>query len=188
MEPTPRASFGAAFVAGLPVLLAFFVWHWIYILPIWAVLYEGVLFVALAALGVGWAWRESRRAGRFAGPWGGLAFGAVFASGLLVAEVVGLVRGPQPDPTGVREILVALPPVLVPVVFVAGAGAWLARGWRGAAAFGLAALVLLLYLGGSVLHRGGVGLGFGLFLVLLPTYLLAGVIVGALEPRLRARA
>lgn len=180
-----KASVAAAFVAGVPVLLAFFVWHWFVIAPVWNVLLEGAVGVALAALAVAWAWRLSRRAGRFGPPWGGLAFGAVFAAGLVLAELVGLARGARPDPTTAAGIAAALPPVLVPVAAVALAGWRLGGGWRGAAAYALASLVLLVYLGGSVVQRGGVGLGLGLFAVLLPSYLAAGALVGALEPRLR---
>lgn len=187
MDPPLRASFLAAFVAGLPVLLAFFVWHWLTIAPVWTVLAEGIVGVAVAALGVGWSWRESRRAGRFASRWGGLAFGAVFAGGLVLAELLGLALGPRADPGTPGEILAALPAPLAPVLAVALVGWRVVGRPRGALAYGAAALVLLLYLGGSVVHRGGVGLGLGLFLLLLPSYLAAGVLVAWLEPRAAAR-
>lgn len=180
MRSRARASFVAAFLAGVPILFAFFVWHWIYILPIWRVVAEGILFVALAALGVAWAWRLSRDAGRFAPPWGGLAFGAVFAGGLVVAEAIGLARGRTPVLASAADLAVELPFALVPVAVVLLAGWRIVGGWRGAASYGLAAAVLLLYVGGSV----GVGAGFVLFAVLFPAYLAAGAVVAALEPRL----
>lgn len=204
MEPTFRASVAAAFLAGLPVLLAFFVWHWFAIAPVWTVLAEGLVGVAVAALGVAWGWRRSRRAGRFAGRWGaqrasgrvgvlgeacgGLAFGAVFAGALVLAEAIGLARGPTPDPASVAEALPIVPFALAPAVAVAAAGWRLAGGWRGALAYGLAALVLLFYLGGSIVQRGGVGLGLGLFLLLVPSYLAAGAILPPLESALATRA
>ena len=187
MEPRLRDAVLAASLAGAALLLAFFVWHWFVIAPVWTVLLEGAVGVALTAFAVGWAWRLSRRAGRFGSRGGGVAFGAVFASGLLLAEVLGLARGPRPDPTAFRDVLAALPFPLLPVVLVAVLGARLAGGWRGAAAYALAGLVLLLYLGGSIVQRGGVGLGLKLFLLLLPSYLAAGVIVGAVEPWLARR-
>lgn len=182
--PSYRASVLAAAPAGALILLVFFVWHWLTIAPVWAPLLEGAIGVALASLAVGWAWMRSRAAGRFAGPWGGLAFGAVFAGAVLVGELLGLAHGPWPEPTTLAEGLSILPWALAPVVLVAIAGARLAGGWKGALAFALAALVLVLYLGGSVVQRGGVGLGLGLFWILFPGYLAAGVIVGWLEPRL----
>lgn len=184
MLPGWRDSALAAFLAGVLVLLAFFVWHWFSIAPVWRVLAEGIVGVGLASMAVGWAWCESRRRGRFGSSWGGAAFGGVFVGGLVLLEAIGLVRGPRPDPTSLEGILLALPPVLVPVAAVAVAGGWLAGGWRGAAAYGLAGLVLLLFLGGSILQRGGVGLGLGLFLLLVPAYLVAGLVLARLAPRL----
>lgn len=174
-----RASFLAAAVAGVPVLLVFFVWHWFYIAPVWSVLVEGLAFVAVAALGIGWAWAESRRAGRFEPPWGGLAFGGVFAAGLAVGEAVGWATGREPVLAAAADLAVQLPLALIPGALVTIAGWRLVGNARGAAAYGLASLVLLLYVGGGV----GVGRGLGLFLVLFPSYLVAGAVVGALEPR-----
>lgn len=171
-------SWLVASAAGVPVLIAFFVWHWFTIRPVWTVLVEGAVGVALAGAAVAWAWRRSRRAGRFAPPWGGVAFGGVFAGGILAAEALGLARGARPNPSTLGEVLVELPFALVPAVLVAAAGWRLAAGWRGALAYGLASLVLLLYLGGSIVQRGGVGLELGLFAILVPGYLVAGAIVG----------
>lgn len=184
MAPTFRASFLAALPAGAAILVAFFVWHWYNIAPVWTVLVEGTVGIAIAAAGVALAWREARAAGRFAGRWGGLAFGGVFAAGILLSEAIGLAHGPWPTPTSVAEALPILAFVLIPVAGVVAAGRWLSGNWRGTGGFSASALVLLLYLGGSVLQRGGVGLGLGLFLILFPGYLLAGVIVGVLQPRL----
>lgn len=173
-----RASMLAAALAGVAILLAFFVWHWFRIAPVWTVLAEGVVGVLIAGAAVGWAWTVSRDAGRFASRAGGLAFGGVFAAGLVGLEILGLARGPQPDPTTAAAIAKELAFVLIPTAALVVAGWRLARGWKGAAAYGAASLVLLVYLGGSVAHRGGVGLGLELFLVLLPGYLVAGAVVG----------
>jgi len=181
-----RDAYFAALFGGLAILLTFFVWHWFNIAKVWVVLAEGIVGVALASAGIAWAWVLSRRAGWFAPPWGGLRFGAVFAAGILMGELIGLARGPQPDPTGVLDALPEVAFVSIPVAVVALVG-WRAARWKGVAAYGLAGLVLLLYLGGSVMHRGGVGLGLGLFAILFPGYLLSGAAIGWLEPRLARR-
>lgn len=187
MEPTFRGAFLASCVAGAGVLVAFFVWHWFTIAPVWRVLVEGAVGVPLAALAVAWAWQVSRRAGRFAGKWGGVAFGGVFAGGLLVGELVGLLQGPRPDPVMFAQILRELPAALVPVAVVALAGWRLTRRGSGAAAYALSSLVLLVYLGGVVVQRGGAGLGASLLALLAPSYLAAGVVIGALAPRFARR-
>lgn len=188
VDPRLRAAWIAAGVPGFGILLVFFVWHWFTIAPVWAVLLEGALGVALAALATAWAWRLSRGAGRFGGRWGGLTFGAVFAGGILLGELIGLARGPRPDPTTAAAIARALPPVLVPLGAVILAGARLVGGWKGGLAYGLAGLVPLVYLGGSIVQRGGVGLGLGLFLILFPGLLASGALLSWLEARSLARA
>lgn len=184
VEPRLRSSVLAAAPGGCAILLAFFVWHWYNIAPVWNVLVEGAVGVALASLAVGWAWMLSRRAGRFAGAWGGAVFGGVFAAGVLLGELLGLAAGPRPDPGSVAEAIPILRWVLIPVALVTVAGWRIARGWRGALAYGIASLPLLVYLGGSVVQRGGTGLGLGLFSILFPGYLVAGALLGWLEPRL----
>ena len=170
-----RRTFAVTYVAGMPTLVAFFVWHWLTIAPVWSVLVEGAAGMGLGAAATAWAWmRSSLRGVR-----GGLLFGAIFAGAMLVGELVGLALGPWPDPTSVAAALPILPWVFVPVAFVAVAGWRLAGGWKGALAYFLASLVPLVYLGGSVVQRGGAGLGLGLFLILFPGYLAAGAIVGA---------
>lgn len=180
MDPRFRAAWAAAAIPGALILLAFFVWHWLTIAPVWNVLLEGAVGVALASLAVAWAWRLSR----LEGARGGLLFGGIFAAGVLAGELLGLAFGPWPDPTSVAEALPILPWVFVPVALVVLAGWRLAGGWRGGLAFGLAGLVLLVYLGGSIVQRGGAGLGLGLFWILFPGYLLGGLAIAWLEPRL----
>lgn len=183
MDGRFRAAFLAAAVAGAGILLVFFVWHWLNIARVWTVLVEGSVGVALASVAIAWAWRLSG----LTGVRGGLLFGGIFATGMLMAELLGLAFGPWPDPTSVAEALPILPFVFVPVAFVVFAGSRLAPGWRGAAAYLLASLVLLVYLGGSVVQRGGTGLGLGLFLILFPGYLAAGALIGWAEPLLGTR-
>lgn len=183
-----RDAFVAASVGGIAILLVFFVWHWIHIAPVWTVLVEGAVGVAAASAAIAWAWTLSRRADRLAPPWGGLWFGAVFAGALLVGAALGRLFGPWPDPAGVRDALPILAFVLVPLALVALVGWRLVGGWRGALAYGLAGLVLLVYLGGSVVQRGAAGLGLGLLLILFPGYLLAGIVLGWLEPWLGGKA
>lgn len=178
MEPSFRRTYLVASVAGLVILVAFFTFHWFFIKPVWQVLIEGIVGIAVAAAGVAWSWRLSRAAGRFGGRWGGLAFGAIFVGGLLLLEIEGLIRGPAPDPTTFRMVMAELPFALLPVVLVALAGWRIVRSWRGAAAFGLAGLVLLLYMGGSIMHFGGTGRMLGLLAILSVGYLAAGHALG----------
>jgi hypothetical protein len=184
----PRSATAvAAASAGLPILVGFFVWHWYNIAPIWGVLIEASISFPIAVFGISWAWRLSRQAGNFSRWWGGLAFGAVFVAGLVFDEAIGLARGRPPSATTgagvITEVLLAAIPV-VPVAFV---------GWRivgrpmAAAAYAIAGLPLILHLGGTVMHLGGAGIALRLFAVLVTTYLLAGVLLAALEPRLTWR-
>lgn len=177
MEPRLRDAFLAALPGGFLLLLVFFIWHWSTIAPVWTVLLEGAFGVVLAALAIAWAWTRTRRAGRFASRWGGVAFGGVFSGALLAGELIGLAHGPWPDPASAADVARELPFALVPVALVAAAGWRLADGGRGAAAYASAGLVLLLYLGGSVMHHGGRGVGLGLFSILFPGYLVAGAMM-----------
>lgn len=186
MDPPRRATAIAAAAAGAPILIAFFVWHWFNIAPTWGVFIEAALAYPLGILGIAWAWRVARRKGAFGPPWGGVAFGAVFVTGLLVGEALGLLRGRLPMPDTGAAILaeIALAALaLVPVVILG----WRAtREWRGAGAFALAGLPLDLHLGGTVMHLGGRGVGLSLFGILVATYLLAGVILPRVEGRMAA--
>lgn len=183
-----RDAYVAAVPGGVAILLAFFVWHWFNIAPVWTVLVEGTAGVAVASAAIAWAWTLSRRAGRFAPPWGGSAFGGLFAGGVLLGAAIGRAFGPWPDPTGVRDALPVLAFVLIPGALIVLAGWRLVGSWKGALAYGLASLVLLVYLGGSVVQRGAMELGLGLFRILVPGYLLAGALIGWLEPILGKRA
>jgi hypothetical protein len=138
--------------------------------------------------GIAWAWRVSRRAGRFRGRWGGLAFGAVFAAGLVVDVAIGLSRGRAPSPTTGAEVATEVLFAAIPVVLVALAGWRIVGRTRGAAAYAVAGLPLLLHLGGTVMHLGGSGIALQLFAILATTYLLAGILLAALEPWIAARA
>jgi hypothetical protein len=180
-------SLAAAACAGLPILVGFFVWHWFNIAPVWGVLIEASISFPIGVIGISWAWRESRRAGRFGGRWGGLAFGAVFAAGLLLDEAVGLVRGRPPSPVSPGAVATEVILAAIPVLPIALAGWRIVGRSSGAAAYAIAALPLILHLGGTVLHLGGSGIAFSLFAILAATYLLAGVLLVALEPRIAAR-
>ena len=83
----------------------------------------------------------------------------------------------------ITEVLFAT----IPVLPVALAGWWIVGRRVAAAAYGAAGLPLILHLGGTVMHLGGAGIALSLFAVLVPTYLLAGVLLAILEPRI-ARA
>jgi hypothetical protein len=75
----------------------------------------------------------------------------------------------------------------IPVLPVALAGWRIVGRPSAAAAYTIAALPLILHLGGTVLHLGGSGIAFSLFAILAATYLLAGILLVALEPRIAAR-
>ena len=184
----PRgASVAAAACAGLPILGGFFVWHWFNIAPVWGVLIEASISFPIAVFGISWAWRVSRRSGRLSGPRGGLVFGAVFVCGLLVDEAIGLGRGRPASPTTAPGVITEVLFATIPVLPVALAGWWIVGRRVAAAAYGAAGLPLILHLGGTVMHLGGAGIALSLFAVLVPTYLLAGVLLAILEPRI-ARA
>jgi hypothetical protein len=179
-------SLAAAAGAGLPILVGFFVWHWFNIAPVWGVLIEASVSFPIGVLGISWAWRVSRRAGRFGGRWGGLVFGAVFAAGLVLEEAIGLLRGRPPSPTTATAVATEVILAAIPVLPVALAGLWIGRRPTGAAAYAVAGLPLILHLGGTAMHLGGSGIAFRLFAILAATYLLAGILLAALEPRIAA--
>jgi hypothetical protein len=179
----PRvASVAAAACAGLPILVGFFVWHWFNIAPVWGVLIEASISFPIALFGISWAWSVSRQAGRFGGRWGGLAFGAVFVAGLVVEEAIGLARGRPPSPTTGAGVITEVLFAAIPVVLVGLAGWRIVGRPRAAAADAVAGLPLILHLGGTVMHLGGAGIALRLFAILVVTYLLAGVLLAALEP------
>jgi hypothetical protein len=177
-------SAAAAACAGLPILVGFFIWHWFNIAPVWGVLIEASVSFPIAVLGITWAWRLSRRADRFGGRWGGLAFGAVFAAGLLVDEAIGLARGRPPSPMAGAGIVTEVLFAAIPVIPGALAGWLIAGRLRAAAAYTVAGLPLILHLGGTVMHLGGSGIALRLFVILLTTYVLAGVLLPAFEQRI----
>jgi hypothetical protein len=114
-------------------------------------------------------------------------FGAVFVCGLLVDEAIGLGRGRPASPTTAPGVITEVLFATIPVLPVALAGWWIVGRRVAAAAYGVAGLPLILHLGGTVMHLGGAGIALSLFAVLVPTYLLAGVLLAILEPRI-ARA
>jgi hypothetical protein len=119
----PRvASVAATAIAGLPILIGFFVWHWFNIAPVWGVLIEASVSFPIAVFGIAWAWRVSRQEGRFSEWWGGLAFGAVFVAGLVIDEAIGLVRGRPLYPTTGAGVITEVLFAAIPVVPVALAG------------------------------------------------------------------
>jgi hypothetical protein len=185
----PRgATVAAAACAGLPILVGFFVWHWYNIAPLWGVLIEASISFPIAVLGISWAWRVSRESGQFDRWWGGVAFGAVFVAGLLVDEAIGLTRGRPTSSTTAVGVITEVLFAVIPVIPVALAGWWIVGRRRAAAAYAVAGLPLILHLGGTVMHLGGSGIALILFVILLFTYLLAGGLLGALEPRIASRA
>lgn len=186
MVPPPRATAVAAALAGAPILVSFFVWHWYNIVPTWGVLIEAAVAYPLGIWGISWAWRVSRAKGRFVSAWGGVLFSLPFVAGLVVEEAIGLARGRAgPLDTGAAiaaEVgLASL--ALIPALLV---GWHIARG-RGAGAFALAALPLDLHLGGTIMHMGGVGPALLLFWLLVAAYLFAGVVLPRAEAALASR-
>jgi hypothetical protein len=168
-------------------LVGFFVWHWYNIAPLWGVLIEASVSFPIAVFGISWAWRVSRESGQFGRWWGGVAFGAVFVAGLLVDEAIGLMRGRPPSPTTAVGVIIEVLLAAIPVIPVALAGWWIVGRRRAAFAYAVAGLPLILHLGGTVMHLGGSGIALILFVILLFTYLLAGGLLGALEPRIASR-
>lgn len=168
-------------------MFGFFVWHWFNIAPVWGVFIEASVSFPIAVCGISWAWRLSREAGRFDGRWGGLAFSAVFVAGLALDEAIGLARGRPPSPTTAAGVLTEVLLAAIPLIPVTLAG-WRIVGRPNAAlAYAVAGLPLILHLGGTVMHLGGTGIAFSLLAILVVTYAVAGLLLGALEPRFAAR-
>jgi hypothetical protein len=185
--PPRGVTVAAAACAGLPILVGFFVWHWFNIAPVWGVLIEASLSFPVALFGISFAWRVSRESRCFGGWWGGVAFGAVFVAGLLIDEVIGLARGRPPSPTSAAGVITEVLFAAIPVIPVALAG-WriVGRPWA-AAAYAVAGVPLILHLGGTVMHLGGAGMALQLFAILVITFVLAGILLAALEPRIASR-
>jgi hypothetical protein len=189
-RPTPpfRVDFLAGGAAGLLGMIAFGVFHTLWIANVPAVFLEGLLHVSAFGAALAWAVRsvDARRAVR-SDEVGGLALGAVLWVTLVPYEVAGLVWGPFPMVTSFHEAL----PVIWLSLFGAPVGAlagWLtARSLHAVLACSVAALALDFFLGGSMAFFGGRGPVLGLFLVLLPVCLAAGLVYMAVRRRLTGR-
>lgn len=175
------ASLLASVFAGIPILVGFFVWHWFNIAPVWGVLIEAAVSFPVGALGIAWAWRAYRQGGNRGGVGGGIAFGAVFVGGLLIAELIGLARGRQPNAVTASGIAIEVLLAAAALLAVVPVGWWLTHG-RGTIAFLIAGIALDLHLGGTVMHLGGSGIALSLFAILFSSYLVAGLLLGSLEP------
>lgn len=187
--PPFRVDFLAGGAAGLLGMVAFGVFHTFWIADVPAVFLEGLLHVAAFGAALAWAVRsvDGRGAVR-SDEVGGLALGAILWVTLVPYEVAGLLWGPFPT---VRRFSEALPVVWLSLLGVpvgALVGWALTRGVRAALAGAVAALALDFFLGGSMAFFGGRGPVLGLFLVLLPVCLAAGLLYMAVRRRLAGQA
>jgi len=170
-------------------MVAFGVFHTLWIATVPAVFLEGLVHVAAFGGALAWAVRsvDARRAVR-SDEVGGLALGAILWATLVPYEIAGLLWGPFPMVTSFRE---ALPVIWLSLfgVPVGAVAAWgLTRAVGAALAGAVAALVLDFFLGGSMAFFGGRGPVLGLFLVLLPVCLAAGLVYMAVRRRLAGHA
>jgi hypothetical protein len=101
-------------------------------------------------------------------------------------EAIGLARGRPPTPTTAAGVITEVLFAAIPLIPVTLVGWRLAGGPRGAAAYAVAGLPLILHLGGTVMHLSGAGIAFSLFVTLVVTYVIAGLVLGALDPRVVA--
>lgn len=102
---------------------------------------------------------------------------------LVPYELVGLLWGPWEQPASFRAALPILWLAFLGVPVGAGWGWWLTGRAAGAAAWAVAALTVDFTLGGGIAFEGGWGRFLGLFLWLLPTHVLAGVVLVGIPRR-----
>ncbi len=184
--PTPpfRVDFAAGTVAGLLGMLTFGVFHTFWIANVPSVFLEGLVHVLAFAAALAWAVRRvhARRPVR-SDELGGLALGAILWATLVPYEIAGLLLGPFPPVASFRAALPVIWISLFGVPVGAFAGWALARDLRAVLACAVAALALDFFLGGSMAFFGGRGPVLGLFLVLLPVCLAAGLAYMAVRRR-----
>jgi len=177
---------GAA--AALVGIVAFGIFHTVWIRNVPAVFLEGLLYGIPACFGIAWAFRSARRAGRFGGGVrSGLLFGVCTGLTLLPYEVVGVLWGPWQLPASPGEILAVLWIAFLGVPVGAAIGWVLGRRARAAIAWGVAALSVDFSLGGAIAFFGGRGRFLGLFLWLVGAHLLAGAALVAVHDRVARR-
>jgi hypothetical protein len=169
---------------GLPLaaagLVLFGLVHALLIVPIWRRLLSGVPFALLSALFLAAAFIELRSSGRLAGRAGGLLFGlAVWLSLFPVTALGAWLRV-----SGLRRRVPWLEmPLEVAVAFATGAAAgwWLLRRRRSVLLLGACCVAVMLAMAGPIAVTNGRRPTL-LFAAFLPIYLVAGLLLGVLEP------
>ena len=168
----------AGAVAALTGVISFGIFHTLWISDVPAVFVEGMYYVAPAALAIGWAIRRTRQAGRFRGGLlDGLLIGLLFWLTLIPYEIVGALWGPFSEPATLADTLGQLWIGVLGVPVGAAIGWALTRDRWATVAWALAALAVDLSLGGGLAFNGGRGAMLGLFFWMLPTHLLAGLVL-----------
>jgi hypothetical protein len=185
MNHTDIAAHIAGVLAGIAGLLAFLVFHALWIVPIWFILPVGLLVAGGGGLAVGWAyaelrWRLPRR------PWTALAVVGVIAVILLPAFVLAELHVPVftvtpagPVQTVATSIIVArfVGELLATATIVGGlVGGWLGRTRRAALATALAGFVFALGPGHNIPFIGGTP-GVGKELAIMTAVMLVAALV-----------
>ena len=161
MKPVPAAMAVAA--VGL---VAFFVYHWFFVAPVWAVFLEGLVWIAINGAAIGWAYQRVLLDQERTGTAWGFAYGGLMAATLVPALIVGLAHGPFPNGPTLDLILPVLPLAFmgVPASIVV---AWWLGGWGKVQwPFVVACLPAGIMIGGSIATFGGTLDLFALFVAL----------------------
>ena len=189
--PTPpvRPSVVAGALAGLLPAVSFWIFHTLWIADVPAVLAEGTLWGLCAGAAVGWAFHHLHLRGGFAADArGGLLLALTLWILLVPFEILGLAFGPLTHLTRPVELLAIAPIGLVAAPLGALVGWAFTHDRRAAAALALASTLMHFMIGGSLVYFGGRGAILILFVAMLPTYLVAGLVVARARVALLARA
>lgn len=176
-----RSSLVAGAVSGLLAGLLFATLHAIIIVPIWNRMTMGLVFGIGAGTAAGWAYAEFTPHG--ARRRRGLTFGLLlFVAVIPVTMLDTMLRGLD----FTRQHRDVADAISVAIAVTGGAAIGWLRGqrWKPAVAMGAAALSLTLAMGGPIpVARSG--RAAAIFLAVLVASLFGGVVLAALEPRLR---
>lgn len=174
----------AGAIAGLIAGLAFATAHAFIITPVWSRMIGGLVFGVIAGAVAGWAYGELQSANTAASVRTGLAYGVMLWFSVVPVTLTNAGLRATGFAYEHRDITDA-----IAVVFALAGGAMLGRlrghGRRAVLASAVAALVVTMATGGPVPVGRNVRTVEILF-ALLAASLVGGLMVGILEPRLRA--
>jgi hypothetical protein len=180
-----RSSLIAGALAGLAAGLLFAVLHAIIIVPIWSRMVGGLLFGVAAGVTAGWAYSELSDAAPADGASvrRGFTFGVLLFLAVAPVTLVDVALRASGMVDRHRSITDAIAVVLA--VLGGVTVAWIrTRRLRSIVAMGAASLCLTMAMGGPVPVGRSVRV-VEIFLAVFAASILAGTVLGALEPKLR---